>query len=159
MHATDLGREFLYTATHGSAFFAFLTLFLLLQLALAAGLIGLWLLAAVIPALIRYLMLLLDARARDRDSKPPGIELFSWFESAWSLVPIIHLLFLVYTTYQLDKVFPAGVAYGFLLLAAVLLPASLIVLAVTRTPTECIRPGAIAALIRRCGPGMSRSPP
>jgi hypothetical protein len=151
MRPSDLGREIAYTATHASALIAFLTFFLLLELAATAGLFGLWLLALVIPAVTRYLMLLLDARARGRDAGPPPIETFLWFGNVWSLFPVTHVLVIVYATYVLGSVFAAGVAYTFLLCYGLLLPATLSVLAISRSPLESLKPAAVIALIRRLG--------
>lgn len=151
MRPSEIGREIAYTATHVSALLAFLTFFVLLELATIDRLFGVWLLALVIPGLTRYLMLLLDARARARDASPPGIETFLWFDNLWSLFPVVHVLVLVYATYILGSVFPAGVAYLFLLCYAFFLPATLAVLAVSRSPLESLRPAAIVALLRRLG--------
>lgn len=152
MRPSELGREIVYTATHGSTLISFLMFFLLLELATIERLFGIWLLALVIPALTRYLMLLLDARAHGRDVGPLGIEAFLWFDKAWSLFPVVHVLVLVYATYLLGSIFPAGIAYAFLLCYALFLPASLSVLAISRSPLESLNPAAIMALLGRLGP-------
>ena len=152
MRPTRLTREFFYTASHGTTLIAFIAFFLLIEFALFGRLYGLFLLAILLPALLRYLMLLLDARARGVDPGPPGAELLLWYDNIWSLFPVLHVLILVYASYLPGGVFPGGVAYGFLMFYALLLPASLAVLAISRTPLESLRPRAITALIRYCLP-------
>jgi len=100
---------------------------------------------------MRYLMLLLQARARGADPGPPGVELFTWFENAWSLFPVVHLLVLIYATYLLGSLFGGLVLLVVDLFLVAVIPASLAVLAITRSPVECLRPRAVIGLIFRCG--------
>ncbi|MCH7821410.1 MAG: hypothetical protein IIA07_05275 [Proteobacteria bacterium] len=104
-----------------------------------------------LPALVRYLMLLLDSRARGKNPEPPGIELFSWVGNAWSLFPVLHMLVFGYGTYLLGSSFGSAALLGSGLLLATLIPASLAVLAITRSPLESLMPRAVGGLIRRCG--------
>lgn len=150
MHLISLGRELVFPAIHGATLIAFSGFFLLIEFALFGRLFGLFLLALVLPALVRYLMLLLDARARGIEPGPPGAELLLWYDDVWSLFPIIHVLVIAYGAYLLGSMFSVVALIAFLLLYVLLLPASLAVLAVSRSPLESLKPPAIAALIRHC---------
>jgi len=151
LKATDIGRELLYPATNSSVLIAFVSFFLLLEFAAFGGLLGLFLAVLILPALMRYLMLLLEVRTTGSDPGPPGIELFMWFESLWSLFPIVHVLLLIYSTYIIGGLFGAFAVLAIDLLLVALMPASLIVLAMTRSPAEALRPGAVFGLMQRCG--------
>ena len=54
------------------------------RLAMAAGLLGLWLALVVTPAFFRYLLYVLEARAAERSAPTLGGELFNWVENFWS---------------------------------------------------------------------------
>jgi len=147
----DIGRELAYPATNAAVLMALLMFFALLKFVLFAGIFGLALGLLIFPALVRFLMLLLDARAKGKDPGPPGIELFSWTGNAWSLFPVVHLSVLVYATYVLDSRFGIAVLQPIDLFLAILIPASLAVLAITRSPLQSLMPHAVGGLIRRCG--------
>ena len=125
--------------------------FVLLKFVLFAGFFGLVLALLTLPALVRYLMLLLDWRARGKHPEPPDVELFSWVGNAWSLFPVLHMLVFGYGTYLLGSSFGSVALLGSGLLLATLIPASLAVLAITRSPLESLMPRTIGGLIRRCG--------
>ena len=103
--------------------------FVLLKFILFAGFFGLALALLTLPALVRYLMLLLDWRARGKHPEPPDVELFSWVGNAWSLFPVLHMLVFGYGTYLLGSSFGSVALLGSGLLLATLIPASLAVLA------------------------------
>ena len=72
MSPRDFLRELAYPASSSGTLIALITFMLLLSLASAAGMLGIWLAIAVIPAYLRYLTMIAEARARDRDASPPG---------------------------------------------------------------------------------------
>lgn len=151
MKPIDIWRELAYPATNGTVLIAMVSFFLLIKLALFAGLIGLFLALVVSVAITRYLMFLLEARARGRDPNPPGIELFAFVGGAWNLFPVVHIGVLVYATYALGSLFGGAVLLVVDLLLAILIPASLAVLAITRSPTESLKPRGVLGVIDRCG--------
>jgi len=109
------------------------------------------LLAFVLPALLRTLMQILDARSKGKEPDPPVIEFLSWVGNVWTLFPIVHLALFVYAFYIADKLFGDDTAYILAIAYALFLPASLIVLTLTHSVIESMRPGALIALLRRCG--------
>ena len=137
---------------------ALLTFFVLLELAAFGRILGLFLAIIVVPALLRYLMLLLQARARGVDPETPGIELFLLFDNAWALFPSVHIVALVYVSYLAGSLFgTVGLFLAGGLLVAVI-PASLAVLAVSHSPIESMKPKAVFGVINRCGPGYWIAP-
>ena len=101
-------------------------IFLLLQmLAGAAGLFGILLAIAILPAYFRYLLYLLEARANGREVTVPGIELFNWVENFWSLFPLGLVAILIWAEFFLlgNLGFAAAAVPGALIL--VLYPASM----------------------------------
>ncbi len=151
-NAADVLNELLYPLRRGSVVATLATFVVLILLVDAAGLLGLWLAIVIIPALARYLILLLEARAHDREPEVPGIELFSWVSNAWSLFPLVPTcLFVWLGVWAYLDVNPwwataVGVA------AAIVLPASFAVLAITHSPLESINPVALVRLVRKSGP-------
>ena len=136
----DVVLEFSYPLRSSGVLITLAFFVLMILLADAAGILGLWLLIVIFPALVRYLILLLEARARDLEPPTPGIELFSWVSSAWALFPLVPLLLAVGAVITLRSEFgtPAAVAGGVVALS--ILPASFGVLAITHSPLESINP-------------------
>lgn len=131
--------------------FALIGFLLLEMLAEAAGIIGAWLAIVIVPAYFRYLLYLLEARANGRNAPPPGIELFNWIENFWSLFPLVLVCCAIWGEYFLlrNLSFIAALLPGLFLIAA--LPASMAVLAVTRSPLESVNPAALYRVVRACG--------
>lgn len=159
MKLTDLGREVVLPVTTPAVFFALLLFFVFLQIALFGRIFGLvialvlaaQLVVFVLPALTRTLMQLLEARSKGKEPPPPVVEFFSWVGNSWTLLPIVHVAILGYLYYRAGQQADATLTYVIACAYVLLLPASLIVLAVTHSALESIRPGAILLLLRRCG--------
>ena len=130
------------------ALIVFLLLGLLVQ---AAGLFGLWLAVVVVPAYFRYLLYLLEARASGRDAPAPGIELFNWVENFWSLFSLVLVCLLIWGGYFLSSNFSIAAAVIPAIFFLTIFPASMAVLAVTRSPIESLNPAALFVLIKSCG--------
>jgi hypothetical protein len=147
----DIGREFAYPLSNLSVLFSALFVFLMLEFAAFGGILGLFLGFLVLPALFRYLMRILDSRSKGQDPGPLVVEDFMWFYSAWSLFLIVHLAVLIYATYILGSLYGLAAMLAVNILLAVVIPASLAVLAITRSPLECLNPRSVVRLIRRTG--------
>jgi hypothetical protein len=155
----DALSELAYPARSGSALLALLTFTFLLWLSSAAGMLGLWLMIVTVPAVLRYLTMIAEARARGRDVSPPGIEYFSLVGNVWALFPVIPVLLagsLVHAAGNNFGDMAASVpAAGF----AALFPAHIAVLLITQSPLQSVDPRAIAHFIRRCGKNYWYAPP
>ena len=151
LKATDIAREFAYPLSNLSVLLSALFVFLMLEFAAFGGIMGLFLGFLVLPALFRYLMRILDSRAKGQDPGPLVAEDLMWFDSAWSLFLIVHLAVLVYVTYILGNRYGVAAMLAANVLLAAVIPASLAVLAITRSPLECLNPRSVAGLIRRSG--------
>lgn len=153
LRPAEIGRELLYPLTNTAVLFSWLTLFLVIEFAVSGGVLGLLLLLLVLPSFFRYLMRILDARTRGKDPGPLTVDDLLWFGDAWSLFVIVHVAVVVYANYYVGtSVGLAGALLANVLLAAVI-PASLVALAVSRNPVECLNPRSVGGVIRRCGPG------
>jgi len=147
----EIAREIAYPLSSAAVLMSTALVFLLLEFAASGGLLGLFLALLVLPALFRYLMRILDSRARGQDPGPLVVEDLLWFESAWSVFLVVHVAVLIYATYI------AGSLYGFAAMLAVdtvlaaVIPASLAVLAITRSPLQSLNPRSVAGLIGRTG--------
>jgi len=124
---------------------------LLIAFALWGGVLGLFLLFLVVPAVFRSQMILLEARARGAEPATPDVEFFSWFGSAWTLFPAPVIVALVWSARLIAERFGIGVAEVFVSVCVVLLPSFVAVLAITRSPLQSLNPIAHARFFRRCG--------
>lgn len=148
-------REFLdelaYPLRSGGALIAIVTFLLLLWLVRAAGMLGVWLAVAVVPAFLRYLTMVAEARAEGRDAAPPGIEYFTIVGNLWTLFPVIPVFIVGGLAGASRDAFGAGagmaVAAGF----AIVLPALIAVLVITHSPLQSVDPRALYRFVRRSG--------
>jgi hypothetical protein len=151
MTLRDYFRELAHPATSTSALITLATFMLLVRLALAAGLLGIWLAVIVVPAFFRYLTMIAEARARGREAEPPGIEFFTLGGGLWTLFPVIPILIMAFIVNETGKIFgdlPAtAVAMGF----TALLPAMVGVLIITHSPLQSVDPRALDRFFRGCG--------
>ena len=157
MKATDILREAVYPLSDLTTLLANVGFALIITLVLSAvslgpfGLLSLVLLLITIPAYFRYALYLLEARAQGHKSPPVGIELFDWVGNFWSLFPLVFLAFVVWL--DIYVYLTVSLAAAQLLLAALLFiyPASIAVLAITRSPLGSLSPVNLYHMIRLCG--------
>ena len=127
-----------------------LLLWLLISFALWGGVLGLFLMFLVIPAVFRLQMIVLEARALGRDPPPLDIEFFRWFGNAWSLFPVPLVMTAVWAVYAAGDRFGNTAAMLVLIVASAVLPASFAILAITHSPLQCLNPVALSRLFRKC---------
>lgn len=150
MSIAEFVNALTYPLRSSVALVAMLSFYLLLQLAIAAGIFGLWLALIIVPALFRYLVLLAEARAQNRDAEPPGIEYFSLAGNLWTLFPVLPLVaFVVLYLAAADLGAVATILVAALM--AALFPAMMGVLIITHSPTQALNPVAWFHLTSRLG--------
>lgn len=151
MSVTEILREFAFPARSLTVVLSSLFIFLMLKFALFGGLMGLFLLFLILPSLFHYLMRLLDARSRGEEPGPLDGEDLMWYHAPWRLFMIVQLVFVGYALWVISDLYqlPGLLVTGTLVAAA--LPASLAVLAITRSPLQSLNPQAIGNLIGRTG--------
>jgi hypothetical protein len=148
---TEILREAIFPLTSLTVLMAVLVFGALLWLGSAAGLFGLWLMFIVIPAVFRYAIYLLEARAHGAQTHVAGIEIFNIADNLWGLFPLLLIVGFGWLEWRVLQSFgprPALFALGLFFLVY---PASMAVLAVTRSPTASVNPVALGRLVRRCG--------
>jgi len=148
---TEYCRELAYPARSLGTAVSLISFFLLLSLASAAGPIGLWLAFLVMPAMFRYLIMLVQARARGGDAAPIGAEYFSPGASLWTLYVFVPMVFVGLGWRLIDQYFGVGAGLLFGLLAAAVVPAMMAVLAITQSPAQSLNPVALWTLMRETG--------
>ena len=143
--------ELVHPARSLTTVMAILVFVILAQVALRAGVFGIWLAIILLPSLVRNLVIYLEARARGREPETAGIENFSWIGNYWSLFPVVPLgLAGVALVHFADS--DNTIAFWLVSITAItLLPASLIVLAITHSPLQSINPAAFLTLFERVG--------
>lgn len=150
--------EFTYPFRNPATLITIAVLSLLMVIASAAGLFGIWLFAIVALCTFRYNMVLLEARAKGIEPQPPGIEMFSLVGNLWTLFPVVHLA-IGYGLLQFGYV-ALGPGGAFALGAAYLmvLPALFAILAITRSPLESLNLATAFRLIGRIGTAYWAAP-
>jgi len=151
MKPAKLLREVAYPATDMAVFLAMIGFLLIGELAAAAGFLGLFLAIVTVPAFFRYLLYVLEARVSNRTVPPLAVELFGLAENFWSLFPLVLTAVMIWGGFYFAVNASALVALVFGLAIAFVFPASMTVLAITRSPAQSLNPAALFALIRLCG--------
>lgn len=151
MRGSDLARAALLPVSDLGVLFTLVMFWLLVALVGAAGILGVWLAVIIVPALFRYLTVLVEEVGSGREPSPPGSEFFRWIGDTWSLFPALIAVLLAWGSYLLFGAAGATPTLVFLFLAGALYPALLGVLAITHSPLQSVNPVAIARLIREVG--------
>jgi hypothetical protein len=151
MKPGDLIKEALFPLTDVTVLMAIIGFGLLVWLASAAGMLGLWLAFIIVPAIFRYALYLLEARAHGKATLVAEIDIFNIADNFWGLFPL--LLFCAFVWFEIYIVETVSLAAAQLLLVFFFLiyPASLAVLGVTRSPLASMNPVMLFRMIRTCG--------
>jgi len=144
-------RELTYPLRHSAPLITLLSFYALWLLARSAGFVGLWLLIAIVPAMVRYSVRMLEARARGVDPDPPGIELFSLVSETWSLFPVVHVFVSVASVELVERSFGVVAAMAVAAVWIAVVPLSLVILVVTRSPFESLNPVSMLRVAGRLG--------
>ena len=151
MKPAEFFRAVVYPLTESSVLIPLLVFWLLVSVAGLGGFFGLFLVFLVIvPAVFRFQMIVLEARALGRTPATPDIEFFNWFGNAWTLFPFFVVVLLTAATIAIAKHFGTAWAILPVLFAAVFFPASVAVLAITLSPLQSLNPTALASLWKKC---------
>lgn len=160
--ATPLGiwlvRELKFPLTDTVALIAIVAFTLLTLVAREAGIFGLWLAVILVPALWRYYLMLLEARAHGKSAPVAGIETFNPIDNFWSLTPLVLIALSIWGSVVLHRQVSPLAGQAFALALVAVLPASAAVLALTRSPFEALDPRAITRMIVACGPAYVLAP-
>lgn len=151
MKVKEYLEELAYPARSLGMMMSLITFFLLLTLAVKAGLLGIWLAAAVVPAFFRYLVMIAQARARGVDAEPPGAEYFTLVGNLWTLFPVVPVVVVVLGYLYFYRLSGPGAAAAFGMAAAAIVPAMMAVLVITQSPSQSMNPVALVRLIRETG--------
>lgn len=151
MKPAEFLRAIVYPLTESSVLIPLLVFWLVIFVASWGGIFGLFLIFLVIvPAVFRFQMIVLEARALGRAPATPGIEFFNWFGNAWTLFPFFIVVLLTGATITVANHFGTTWAILPVLFAAALFPASVAVLAITHSPLQSVNPIALAHLWKKC---------
>lgn len=150
MKPAEIFRAIVYPLTESSVLIPLLVFWLLVSIAGWGGIFGLFLIFLIIvPAVFRFQMIVLEARALGRTPATPDIEFFNWFGNAWTLFPFFTVALLTWATIAVAKNFGTAWAILPVLFAAALFPASVAVLAITHSPLQSLNPVALGHLWKK----------
>lgn len=150
MRPTNIVKAIFYPLTEPGVAMTLLLLWMLVAFGIWGGTMGLFLLILVIPAVFRYQMIILEARARGEPPSTLDAEFFNWTGNAWNLFPVPVALLLVWGTIWTGENFGIGWAVPVILFASVFFPASVAVLVITHSPLQSLNPVALGRLLNRC---------
>lgn len=153
MTGRRLLRELAYPASNTVVMLSIVTFSLLLTLANASGLFGIVLGIILVPAMFRYLLMLLEARTYGRTPPVAGLELFSVVENFWTLAPLVILAVSIWGGYWLGQNVSPMAARAFSVVLLAIAPASLAVLAITQSAAQALNPVAVSRMLRALGRG------
>lgn len=151
MTASDVLREITYPLTHAAVLMTMVLLYVLLSLAVNGGVLGIFLLFLIIPPIFRYLMVLLQWRARGLEAPTLDVDHLNFLGNAWSIFPAFLMAIVGYGMYAISTNFGPTAGYVACVVVTAVLPASLGVLAISQSPLESLNPVSIGAVIQRCG--------
>jgi hypothetical protein len=151
-------RELHFPVTDTVVLIAIVSFTFLTALARQAGIFGVWLGIILVPALYRYLLMLLEARALGIATPVAGIDVFNLVDNVWSLTPLVVLAASIWGGFLLHHEVSPLAAWIFAVALFGITPASLAILALTRSPFESLDPRAIVRMIRACGPAYALIP-
>ena len=151
MKPIELARELVYPATHVTVLLPLIISWLLFSLAAFFGIFGLYLFLVTLVPFLRYLMRLLEARSHGRDAPSFEIEWMALVGDVWTLFPALTVGALIWVFIGIDRSQDAELFWLAVVVAACVLPASLAVLGLTRSPIESLNPVALFKLIVATG--------
>ena len=143
-------RALSYPLVEPSVLVPLIFFWLLLSLASWGGVLGLFMMFLLLPAVLRYQMILLEARARGMKPEVPGIEFFNWFGNGWTLFPVVIFVVLVWVTVAAGSQFGSSALFAMLVFSGLFFPACIAVLAITHSPLQSVNPIALARLWKKC---------
>ncbi|MEJ2273031.1 MAG: hypothetical protein P8Y01_00400 [Woeseiaceae bacterium] len=158
MNATDLLRAIVAPLTELTILLPLLLFWAAIAFGLSGGVLGIVVIILSLPPLFRFQSHILDAYANGRAPEAFDAEYFNWVGSLWTLFPL--LLFAAcgiagFAAFQAGGT--TGLA-GLVLVAALLTPASLAVLTITRSPLQALNPAALWRVYERVGPAFLIAP-
>lgn len=147
----DVLDELIYPFRDAAMLLAILVFTVLFTLSVFAGLFGLWLLIAIVPAFFQYLLVVMQARADKKEVPAVDVELFSLANRLWSLFPLVLVSFTGVVVYFLVSTDHESLAVMTMALAFLLLPPMMATLTITHSAIECLRPSRMWLVARNWG--------
>lgn len=158
MKPTDVVKELAFPCTSFTVLLAMLFFWFVIGLGRTASLFGIALLVVTVPAYLRYLLYLLEARANGRQLPVPDISMFNPADNLWTFTPVIFVALGMWSELVLVAQGMTAPAIVIEIVILVFVPASLAILAITHSPAQSLKPVAIGRMIGACGPGYAVIP-
>ena len=158
MRPAEILRETLFPFRDPTVLMAIVGFGSLLWLAAAGRWFGLWLAFIVVPAVFRYAIYLLEARAEGKKTLVAGIEIFNIADNLWGIFPLLLLVAFGFLEARVATTVSPLAAQTLLLVFLLIYPASMAVLGITRSPSASVNPAALLGIVRACGPNYAWIP-
>lgn len=149
MTPAEVGKELVFPIVQPATLLPMLISTLLFSVVSFFGILfgGLLFLATVFP-FAGYLMRVLEARSANREAPPFDAEMMAFFGTPISLVPLVLVSFLFWLGFAAVRYMGPELGWMAVMLLFAWLPASLAILAITRSPLACVNPVAMFKFIR-----------
>lgn len=151
MNPRKLLKAIVIPVTEAAVLLPIILFAVLSTIGMSGGVFGFMILILLLPPVFRYFVVVLDATAKGENPPPLDAEFFGWVGNAWAIFPLPLVVLIGWATFTIDARFGDGAAMLMLFAASALVPASLVVLVVTRSPLQSLNPVAIARLWKTCG--------
>jgi len=150
----ELVKALAFPLTNASVFLPVTILWLLMSFGRWGGVLGLFLMFLIVPAVFRLQMIVLEARALGREPPPLDIQSFNWLGNAWSLFSLPLFVLAGWSVLAAYAAFGEQAGGLALVTAAFILPAPLAILVITHSPLQSLNPVAIVRVLKECAPTL-----
>ena len=158
MSATDVLRAVAAPLTELTILLPLLLFWAAIALGLWGGILGIFVIILSLPPLFRFQSDILDAFASGRVPGAFDAEHFSWVGSLWALFPLPLAAVWAAAGVAAFGAWGSTGAMGVAVVGALLIPASLAVLTITRSSLQALNPVAVWRVYERAGPAFLIAP-
>lgn len=151
IRASDIARAIFAPLTELSMLLPLLMFWALLTLGLSRLPLGALILILSLPPLFRYMSFIVEASANGRVPGAFDAEYFNWVGTGWTLFPLLLAVMLGYAGFRATEAWGATGMWATIIVSAMIVPASLAVLAITHSALQAMNPVAIFRLYEQAG--------
>ncbi len=147
MKIVDLIRAIFLPLLEPPVFLMMVLFWIVVCIGTSGSPMGIFVLILCLAPLFRYQSIVVEATAKGESPGAFDAEFFGWAGSMWTMFPLLLAAALALLGYTVEQVAGQAGVLGVLLFAALFLPASMAVLAITHSPLQSVNPVAIGRLL------------
>ena len=151
MNATDIVRVMLAPLREFTVLAPLLMFWTLSALGIWGGVLGIFLLVLTLPPLFRFLSFIVESYANGQVPSAFDAEFFNWVGTMWTMFPLLLAVLFGIAGYYATSAWGGAGTWLVIVIAAVIVPASLAVLAITHSALQALNPLALLRVYERAG--------